>query len=928
MDLCRIFSNDSELEYLVVDDLRKADTFKDKCIVSGPPFLRFLACVPLRSCSTYNMVIGTYIIVDDKPRDGLSEDEKEFLIDMGVTVMDHLDAQRNNQKQSRSERMMKAVGLFIEGKSTLREWWLEGGHKTQQTQITKRMHSDTVALKGQADIEFGIQDPVEEFSKQGLRSLSDHHFTRPSLFRSNSSSTLDHMDRTGDGRPLGPIRFDTLTPSDSTAETVFSRPKLAHTGSVTTVETETSATDTRRNSNPSEMPPQNPATDVAKELQEALISKDLRAVFSRASNLIREASGVDGSIFYDASLGTFGTSSEADILAQKAPENFHINEAVFVNDDEVASKTSDTDTSTSHTNHSETHCTILGYSTRKRSSLKSHSAPMEHRKFPERVLKTLFKRYPHGKVFNFEEDGSFSSSDTDNAYLGDIGPDLPQKFVAPDISRRRKRISREAEAAALLKALPGARSIYWFPLWDSSRERWYAGSLVWSTSSTRTLCPLENLTYLAAFGNSIMAEVARISSQVLNQMKSDFISSISHELRSPLHGVLASVEFLQETAMTEMQEDMVSNINASGRVLLDTINHVLEFSKVNKRFKEKNKGSNKRNGKKKSRIVFEEHDNLDNTTDDSADICLLSEEVIESVWVGRNLTKLAYDKPILPSATRNHSVGAETPITIIMDVQARSNWTFEADPGAWRRILLNLFGNSMKYTKAGFIKVSVKIEDEITIRGKRSRSTLVLKVKDSGKGISKEFLKNHLYKPFTQEDSLAVGAGLGLSIVRHIIQDLGGEINFVSEPGVGTEATVKLPMTSSPAEASKLSDLVAEVKDLSKGKRFVLEGFDRYPDISEAPTGILSADVEAAMFLKSSMTGMLAEWFDMEPVVVSGSNTIDVVVIMESGISTLSNKLKSYESVPDPPIIIVLCSTYPAATSHDGVLKTFYVAQP
>lgn len=69
----------------------------------------------------------------------------------------------------------------------------------------------------------------------------------------------------------------------------------------------------------------------------------------------------------------------------------------------------------------------------------------------------------------------------------------------------------------------------------------------------------------------------------------------------------------------------------------------------------------------------------------------------------------------------------------------------------------------MKYTTKGFIKVSLAVETDSTIRGRKTKSMLVLKVKDSGKGISKEFLKHHLYKPFTQEDSLAVGAGLGYS---------------------------------------------------------------------------------------------------------------------------------------------------------------------
>jgi signal transduction histidine kinase len=252
-----------------------------------------------------------------------------------------------------------------------------------------------------------------------------------------------------------------------------------------------------------------------------------------------------------------------------------------------------------------------------------------------------------------------------------------------------------------------------------------------------------------------MAEVARLSALVITQMKTDFISSISHELRSPLHGVLASVEFLQETELSEVQADMVSNIHSSGRVLLDTINHVLDFSKVNKRVKTKGKVSKSRSGKK-ARLSFHDHENLDNTAENTADICVLSEEVVESVWAGRKMSKVAYDTPAgrhksIVQATANDSL-----VTVIMDIRWRPNWTFEMDPGAWRRILLNLFGNSMKYTKAGFIKVSLAVEDTATIRGKKARSVLVLKVKDSGKGISKEFLKHHLYKPFTQEDSLAV----------------------------------------------------------------------------------------------------------------------------------------------------------------------------
>jgi len=573
MDLVKLFAGTGEdvPRYAYFEDLTLNDTFKHKCVVEEEPHVRFLACVPLLS-PLHSMVIGTYMVVDDKPRSGLTEDEVEFLLDMGVTVMDHLEAQRLNQKQYRAERMVKAIGLFIEGKSTLRDWWLEGGHKFQNSKVKKRVRNGST-LDGQADLEFGVQDPSEEVPLRPREDIPNHQ-DRPNMSRSPSSSTLSHLDRGGDGRPMLQKGESSYTSTDTTTPTtVFSHPPLPRNSSTTTFDTSegTAPGDTVRHSSMAfDLPSDSPNVELSKELQEALLTQDLKAVFGRASNLIREAGGVDGSIFFDASIGSFGAASQKDVMEQKAPGTFEIEETSTTSEDETPRRMSEIGCQT------EECCNILGFSTRTRSSLRGHTPPAEHHTFPERVLRTLLKRYPHGKVFNFDEDGSFSSSDTDNSYSHDESKSdtMPRRLIAPEVTTR-KRISREAEAAALLKALPGARSVFWFPLWDQGRERWYAGSLVWTTNPTRLLCPVEDLTYLAAFGNSVMAEVSRLSALVLTQMKTDFISSISHELRSPLHGVLASVEFLQETDLTEVQADMIGNINASGRVLLDTINHIL-----------------------------------------------------------------------------------------------------------------------------------------------------------------------------------------------------------------------------------------------------------------------------------------------------------------------------------------------------------------
>jgi hypothetical protein len=144
---------------------------------------------------------------------------------------------------------------------------------------------------------------------------------------------------------------------------------------------------------------------------------------------------------------------------------------------------------------------------------------------------------------------------------------------------------------------------------------------------------------------------------------------------------------------------------------------------------------------------------------------------------------------------------------------------------------------------------------------------------------------------------------------------------------------VKLPLKPIQLRGEGVPKPIADVKAIAQGKIFFLEGFDRYPDISETPTGILSADFEGAMFLKSSVHTMFMSWFAMEPstVVVPDKSAADVVVIAESGVQSLAQRLDFYSAQPDgPTIAIVLCNAYPPAstpTTH-GSLRVFYVPQP
>jgi signal transduction histidine kinase len=954
----------TDTNHLVINDLTKHEVLKEQWIVRNKPHVRFIAAVPLRTRGS-GVVIGNYVVADDEVREaGLTECELEFLMDMGVTVMDYLEAGLIKKKQYRSERMIKAVSLFIEGKSTIRDWWLEWGHRLQQPSAHRTRSS--AELDKLADAEFGVQEPSSNLSRglgnlqqnghvgslaMALGNLHDDELSSvpqtPSSVSGMSTGRADSIN----GRPALPRGESQFSSNSATQSTLVSKSYQDRNSSVTTMDTLVDPGAEMKDNRASvsfDLPPvqlngENPLHQeghVPKELQDALLSTEVRSVFSRASNLIREAIGVQGVVFYDASIGSSDVSSEQNDFGEKAPGPFRMEHAPTSSEDEVGKRlpvahfeaNGHSDSGIPSDLEPEKSCSVLGFSTRKRSSLRGHQSSNECGRLPESVMKRLLKRHPHGKIFNFGPDGNYCSSDSDNCTTPGIDPNEAdgRKASMDEAKSSRKKHSKESEARAILKCLPGARSVFWFPLWAQTRERWFSGCLVWSNSPTRVMCPTEDLTYLAAFGNSAMAEVARISAQVLDKMKSDFISSISHELRSPLHGVLASVEFLQETEMTDIQEDMVSNIHASGKVLLDTINHVLDFSKVNRRSKNNTSLSKSARRRRKGTVekpAVEEEE-------DQTDILKLTEEVIESIYAGHSV-----GKPVLsPNSHRSSFIATkEYAVNVVTDIKWAPNWTFEIDPGAWSRILMNVFSNALKYTKSGFVKVSLDLEDEGVARSKKARKTLVLKVRDSGKGISEEFLKYRLFKPFTQEDSLATGTGLGLSIVRHIIQDLGGTIDFTSEQGTGTEVTVRLPLRAQkPTALSPEDEMLLEVRKVTKGYTFRLEGFERYPDIAEAPTGILSAEAEAAMLLKSAGQAKLTDWFCMEQSQAIDEFGPDMIVIMEAGVppNGVHEILEAYDhskpSRSGKAIAIVMCSGYrptPKMLTCGG-FQIFYLHQP
>jgi hypothetical protein len=202
---------------------------------------------------------------------------------------------------------------------------------------------------------------------------------------------------------------------------------------------------------------------------------------------------------------------------------------------------------------------------------------------------------------------------------------------------------------------------------------------------------------------------------------------------------------------------------------------------------------------------------------------------------------------------------------------------------------MNLFGNALKYTDAGWVKVSLQSDDVKPKFPQSQQSIITITVSDSGRGISQEFLHSHLFTPFSQENSLNPGTGLGLSIVLQIVRSLGGTIEVHSEQGVGTEVKVSLTLTQAMippqphALDAKYENSVPNVRKRTSGLTLHLVGFDAYSGISETRAYTIN-EAEPSISLLASLKSMATHWFDMK-VAVSQSreaSPADIYIADES----------------------------------------------
>lgn len=736
----------------IINNLTEDTRFCNRPYVVGGPRARFYAGVPITTPK--GLKIGAFCVLDDKPHEGLPKKEVDFLQEMGVAVMSHLDMIKAKVEQQRGTDMVAALGAFTASESSSRR-------------DTKTDHSRSQSYN---DI-----SPASSLSTIGNLDLSAPP-KRPAMRRQSSGyrhrQSFSTADQITNIREKSPHR---QRPQWSVKNRAVSDMSIYAGSAISEDSTSTENLPDEHKIHANEQSPND--------------------VMQSASSLIRKAVDADGVLFLDASVSGFGNLVSNSFL-DKTPDN-DVDATTSGTDghqtsegEEIASHGSDAD---------EQPCPILGasYAARTGAVPDSEGRRDIYSQLTPKFLRSVLRRFRGGKIWNFNENGDdyLDEQISESQSASDGGPTRSNSKTSegPHGRKGRKRSLKHAPGKQLAAAFPGVRSLMVLGLWDPQRNQWRAGCIIWSCAPMRMFSNEGEMHYLTAFCDVIMAKLARLDVDVANKTKSDFISSISHELRSPLHGILGSVEVLQEQNINNDTAEMVSQIDTCGRTLLDIVDHLLEFSKINVLTKHTSSGmrSNSKNLPQSS-AESRNSDGESSSLDADVSLDVITEEVVESAVYSFCCSK---DQRTL----------SERNVTVSMDIEKHPNisWDCKVTVGAWKRVIVNLVNNSLKYTSEGSINVSLKILPRKT---KLGRPIAQFTVSDTGRGMSKDFLRTKLFRAFSQEDDLAEGTGLGMSMVARIVKGWRGKVDVRSTKGQGSVVSVTMPMKLTRRSKSDLGE--------------------------------------------------------------------------------------------------------------------------
>lgn len=263
-------------------------------------------------------------------------------------------------------------------------------------------------------------------------------------------------------------------------------------------------------------------------------------------------------------------------------------------------------------------------------------------------------------------------------------------------------------------------------------------------SRVRLVGIAEDITERKAIQNDLMK--AKQDAESASKAKTEFLTNMSHELRTPLNGILGMLQLAQGTSLTKEQSDYVETALSSSKVLLNVINDILNIAQI-----------------EAGKLIL--HPQL-----------FSPHQVLETIF---KFFKLS---------TENKN------LELSMEVEPGLPEFLIGDDVRIRQILFNLVGNSVKFTDEGGISVNVA---PLPYRRKPGMIEVLFTISDTGIGIPEEKIA-YVFESFTQVDGTYTrryqGTGLGLGIVRSLVEYMNGSIMVDSEVGVGTTMYVTIQL--------------------------------------------------------------------------------------------------------------------------------------
>ncbi|MYM80965.1 response regulator [Duganella sp. FT50W] len=359
-----------------------------------------------------------------------------------------------------------------------------------------------------------------------------------------------------------------------------------------------------------------------------------------------------------------------------------------------------------------------------------------------------------------------------------------------------------------------------------------------------------------------MIEKARENAEAATLAKSEFLANISHEIRTPMNAILGFAGLGTHLDLPPQPLDYFRKISRAGQSLLQIINDVLDFSKIE-------------SGKLElEALPFDLPDTLDQVADLFA-------------WRA-----------------------AERGLELVIGATPEVPCNLLGDPLRLGQILVNLMGNALKFTARGHIELRVEVDASSPAITPGGPLVLRFTVEDTGLGISAE-QQARLFQAFAQADAsttrLYGGTGLGLAISQQLVRKMGGEIQVDSEPGVGSSFSFTVQLQAAAEQSPRVLPVPATVQ----GKRIlVVDDSDATRHMLKIQLGMLGLKARA---VPSGAAAVAAMQLDPYDVLLIDADMPDV-----DGIDTLRRIATDAELASVPAVLMV---TAYAREHHTEVIE-------